>query len=256
MKKKLIIILLIMITIITGCSNKKEELKEQTTKEVKTITADITNITETDIKESYQYIKDNYKNYKDDKVYEKLLYHIEYLKILGQYSKDNKIVTLVTKVETYLNKPNKTNKEAVAILLNNIDGKEDKIISELYNNYLTLNIVKKIIEEQTPIVEGDINDKNLITKEYINKSVDYLSNHIQKPLKNDEVLEKTIYYSLFLSKLGNKNSDITILSNYILEYLNTLDSEYQEKAINLIDTINKNQTNYINNYYNEIGSNR
>ena len=83
-----------------------------------------------------------------------------------------------------------------------------------------------------------------------------LSNHLQKPFKNDEVLEKTIYYSLFLSKLGNKDNDITILSNYILEYINTLDTEYQEKAITLIATINKNQNKYVDTYYNEIESNK
>ena len=256
MKKKLIIILLIMITIITGCSNKKEEVQKKASDKVNIITTDITNITEKDIKDSYIYIRDNYKNYKDDKVYEKLIYNVEYLKLLGKYSKDNKLITLATKVETYLNKPNKKNKEEVAILLNNIDGEEDKIINEIYTNYLTLNTVKRIIEEQTLIVEGDINDKNLVTKDYINKAVTYLSNHLQKPFKNDEVLEKTIYYSLFLSKLGNKDNDITILSTYILEYINTLDTEYQEKAITLIATINKNQNKYVDTYYNEIESNK
>lgn len=256
MKKKLIIILLIMITITTGCSNKKEEVQKKASDKVNIITTDITNITEKDIKDSYTYIRDNYKNYKDDKVYEKLIYNIEYLKLIGKYSKDNKLITLATKVETYLNKPNKKNKEAVAILLNNIDGEEDKIINEIYTNYLTLNTVKRIIEEQTLIVEGDVNDKNLVTKDYINKAVTYLSNHLQKPFKNDEILEKTIYYSLFLSKLGNKDNDITILSNYILEYINTLDNEYQEKAINLISTISKNQNKYVDTYYNQIGSNK
>lgn len=256
MKKKILIILLIIITITTGCTNKKEEIKEQTIKEVQTLIKDITNITEKEIKESYLYLKDNYKNYKDDQVYEKLIYHIEYLKSLGEYSKDNKITNLATKIETYLDKPNSQNKEAVAILLNNIDGEEDKIINELYTNYLTLNTIKRIIEEQTPIVEGDTNDKNMVTKENITKAIDYLSNHIQNPLKNDEILEKTIYYTLFLNKLGNKNNDITKLSNYILEYLNTLDTEHQEKAINLLSSINKNKTNYIDTYYNELGSNR
>lgn len=254
MKKKILVILFLIIFIISGCSN-KEELTEQATTKVNTNIKDITNITEKNIKESYTYIKENYKNHKDDAIYEELIYHLKYLELLGQYSKDNKLTELSTKVQTYIKKDNKSNKEAVAILLNNIDGDEDKLIKELYTNYLTLKTINTKIEEQTPIVEGDINDPNMLTISNITKAVDYLISHIQKPLKNDEVLEKTIYYSLFLSKLGKEDNELTLLANNTLEYLKTLDSEKQEEIIKLLNNITKNQDKLINDYYKYINSN-
>ena len=252
MKKRLYLILLIVLFIISGCSNKKEEIKEQTTNKVNTTIADITNISEEQIKESYNYIKDNYTNFKKEKTYEKLLYHIKYLQQLGKYSKDNDLTKLANNTLKYIEKNNSKNKKEVLKLLSIIDGDEEELIKEIYDNYLKLKVIKEIIQEQTPIASGDANDQNMITKKNINKAIDYLNKHSQNPFKNDEVLEKTIYYSLYLSELGNKDNEITQMSQHMIKYLSTFDQTEKDKANQLLNTITKKQSSKVETYYNEI----
>lgn len=251
MKKRLIIILVISLLLITGC-NDKEEIKEEASNKVNTTISDITNISQESIKESYLYLKDNYQNYKDKKVYENLLYHIKYLQSLGSYSPNNELTKLADNTFNYLEKSNKSNKQYVTKSINSISGKEEQIINEIYENYLKLKVVKDIIKEQTPIAEGDINDKNMTTIANVTKSFEYLSKHSQNPFKNDEILEKTIYYSLYLSKLGTPENDITKLGQYMIKYLNTLDEKEKDKTIKLLNSIKKNQDSKIKSYYNEI----
>lgn len=250
MKKKLIALIVLLLIIIPGCNN-KEKVEEKTTNKVNTTITDITNITENDIKSSYIYIKNNYTKSKDEKHYENLIYHIKYLQALGKYSKDNSLTILANKTENYLEKNNKKNKDKVTHLLNEIDGKEDKLIKEIYDNYLKIKVIDKLISQQTIIVKGDINDKNMVNEENINKAINYLNKHIQNPLKNDEILEKTIYYSLYLSNLGSKENNITKLGQHVINYLSTFDKEEKDNAINLLDDIHKNQKNLVTKYYEE-----
>lgn len=251
MKKRLIILLVISLLFITACTN-KEEIKKEATNKVNTTIADITNISEETIKESYLYIIENYQNHKDKEVYEKLQYHIKYLQSLGTYSKDNELTILSNNISTYIEKSNKTNKQKVTKSINKISGNEETIIKEIYNNYLKLKVVKTIIEEQTPIAQGDVNDKNMTTITNITKAFEYINKHSQNPFKNDEVLEKTIYYSIYLSKLGSSENDITKLGQSMIKYLSTLDESEKDEVIKLLSSITKNQDSKIQNYYNEI----
>lgn len=251
MKKRLYILLIFSLLFITACTS-KEEIKEEISNKVNTTISDITNISEENIKESYLYITENYLNYKDKEVYKELQYHIKYLQSLGTYSKDNELTHFANNTSTYIEKPNKTNKQEVTKNINKISGNEENIIKEIYNNYLKLKVVKTIIEEQTPIVEGDVNDKNMTTISNITKAFDYINNHYQNPFKNDEILEKTIYYSIYLNKLGSSKNDITKLGQSMIKYLSTLDENEKDEVVKILSSINKNQDSKIQNYYNEI----
>lgn len=253
MKKKLLIILILSLFIITACNN-KEEIKKETTTKVKETISDIANISEENIKESYNYLKSNYLNYKDDEIYEQLIYHCEYLKLLGKYA-DNELTTLANNVLTYIEKSNKDNKTNVIKSLNKIDGKEENMIKEIYDNYLQLKVIKTIISNQTPIATGDANDKNMTNTENINKAIDYINKYIQNPLKNDEILEKTIYYSLYLNILGPKDHKITQLGKHMINYLSSFDKEEKDKALNLLNTITQDQNKIVNEFYNELTRN-
>lgn len=255
MKKRLFILFIIILFILTGC-NKKTEIKEKATKQVTTTISDITNISNEEIKTSYLYIKENYNKYKDEKVYEKLLYHIKYLQELGKYNKDNDLTILANRTSIYIDKPNKKNKQAVIKSLSIIEGDEEELIKEIYNNYLKQKVVKDTIKEQTIIASADANDKNMLTKENINKAINYLNNHYQNPYKNDEILEKTIYYSIYLNMIGKENNDITQLGKNMINYLSTSDKEAKDNVVQLINKITKKQKTNVDNYYNEIIRNK
>ena len=253
MKKRIIILLIILIFLTSGCNN-KEKIEETTTTKVNTTISDITNITPDHIKESYIYIKDNYQNYKKDDIYENLLYHIKYLEELGKYSKENELTILADNVSNYLKKSNKENKQKIIKIIEEIEEDEENIIKEIYNNYLKLKTIKEIVEKQTLIVEGDLNDKNLKTVSNINKAIDYLSKHGQNPFKNDEILEKSIYYSMFLSNQGKKENNITKLGQKMYNYITTLDEKEKDEFTTILNSINKNQQSQVKLYCNEINT--
>ncbi len=251
MKNRLFILLILLLIIPTSCTN-KDELAAHANTKVKTTISDITNINEQQIKESYIYIRDNYEKQDDEKIYESLLYHVKYLQSLGKYSKKNDLTILANKTSNYLKKDNTKNKKEVKKMLSIIDGDEEELIKEIYDNYLKLNIVKKIMNQQTKIATSDAKDKNMITETNINKALNYLNKHSQNPFKNDEVLEKTIYYSLYLKKLGKKDNDITKSAQYMINYLSTLKVKEKQEAITLLNNIAKNQSSNVKTFYNEI----
>ena len=122
---KKIIILLLTVLLITSCTN-KEEIKKEIKKEVETTIKDISNITIKDIEDSYTYLKENYQEYKDDKKYEKIIYHLNYLEKLGKYNKDNELTKLTEYISKYLDKPSKDNKKAIDKSIEIIDKENDK----------------------------------------------------------------------------------------------------------------------------------
>jgi hypothetical protein len=254
MKKRTLILLALCLLLLTACTEKKDQIKEQTITKVNEKISDITNISENQIKKSYTYIKDNYTKFKDKKIYEELIYHIKYIQAVGKYT-NNDLTTLANKTLIYIEKDSKKNQIEVKKYLSKIEGQEEKLIKQIYNNYIQLKVVKTIISKQTPIATGDANDKNMTTPENINKAIDYLNKYVQNPFKNDEVLEKTIYYSLYLKVLGPKDNDITKLGEHIIKYISNFDKEEKDKALQLLTQITKNQSNKVNEYYNGIKRN-
>lgn len=253
MRKKIIIILIILSIFLTGCTN-KEEIKNKIAEQVNTTIKDLTNINISSIQDSYNYLKDNYQNYKNDEVYENLLYHINYLEILGKYSSNNELTELAQSLSDYLENPTNSNKEKVSSSLDELEKNSETTINELYNNYLKQKTILKTVETQTSIVKSDIEDSSVLTKETINKAINYLSAHIQEPLKNDEILTKTTYYSLFLSMLDNE-SNISLLGTHMFNYLNTLDEKEKDLAIKYLNIVLKNQDSEVNTLYDKIKSN-
>ena len=134
------------------------------------------------------------------------------------------------------------------------------------------------------MLPSDNTPKNMITTENINKAIDYINKYVQDPLKNDEVLEKTIYYSLYLKILGPKDNDITKLGTHMLAYLKNFDKEEKDQALKIannelkesikdiqsdnnvkfevvmkilkiLNTITQKQSTKVNEFYNEITRN-
>ena len=68
MKKRTIILLALCLLLLSACTEKKDQIKEQTITKVNEKISDITNISENQIKKSYTYIKDNYTKFKDKKI--------------------------------------------------------------------------------------------------------------------------------------------------------------------------------------------
>lgn len=251
---KKIIILLLTVLLITSCTN-KEDLKKEIKKEVETTIKDISNITIKDIEDSYTYLKENYQEYKDDKKYEKIIYHLNYLEKLGKYNKDNELTKLTEYIFKYLDKPSKDNKKAIDKSIEIIDEKKDKIINDLYSNYLIITKITNTIKEQEKIAESDINDPNSYNEENINKAIKYISNHIESPLKNDEVLIKITYYSLYLSKINKPDNSIVKIGSHTLNYLKTLDIKEKNEVLKYLNSISKNQTTEVKKLYKETKSN-
>jgi protein involved in sex pheromone biosynthesis len=106
MKKRTLILLALCLLLLTACTEKKDQIKEQTITKVNEKISDITNISENQIKKSYTYIKDNYTKFKDKKIYEELIYHIKYIQAVGKYT-NNDLTTLANKTLIYIEKDSK-----------------------------------------------------------------------------------------------------------------------------------------------------
>lgn len=251
---KKIIILLLSILLITSCTN-KEEIKENVKKEVETTIKDISNISIKDIEESYNYLKDNYQSHKDEKKYEKIIYHLNYLKELGKNNKENELSKLAKNISKYLDKPNKDNKKIVDQSIKIIDEKKDQLVNDLYSNYLIISKITNVIKEQEKIAESDINDPNSYNEENINKAIKYISNHIEAPLKNDEILIKITYYSLYLSKINQPDNSIVKIGTHTLNYLKTLDINEKNEVLKHLNSLSKNQNKEVKELYKETKSN-
>ncbi len=73
-----------------------------------------------------------------------------------------------------------------------------------------------------------------IYQEDITEAITYLKQHILNPINNREVAKKIIYYSTYLTELGNKKEEnkdhiITKVSSQIQDYITSL---YKEKTTN------------------------
>ncbi len=73
-----------------------------------------------------------------------------------------------------------------------------------------------------------------VNQEDIVEAITYLKQHILNPINNREVAKKIIYYSTYLTELGNKKEEtkehiITKVSSQIQDYITSL---YKEKTTN------------------------
>ncbi len=252
MKIFYIVLAILMLLLLSGCENKKEQTYQETQSKISETIVNIENVTEEKIKESYLYIKNNYQNTTSKDTNQKLMEKTSYLELVTKNNRNSKLYELATKNKEYLTTSKKDLISEIKKILNSIENNEDKIINEAFVNYHKAITIEKIIKTQTIKASADANDKNMITKTNIKNAIMYLTNNIANPLKNDEILEKTIYYSLFLSNLSKNDSELKNLGDKSLSYIKTLDQNELNDLMNLINKINKNQDKIVTDFYNSV----
>lgn len=257
MKKVVITISLILIAIvvITGCSNKKIENMYHTQQEVvEKEVADIKNISEEQIKKSVTYIRENYTKISDKEVVNDIIYHVSYLEYLTKNVKENELIDLVTYTKNYISSKKEADKKKLSSFLDKIESKEDNLIKDLYTKYNTTITITKRIEEQTPLVEADLNDANRVNEKNINKAINYIALYYQTPYENDEILSNMVYYSLFLSGLSKEGNEIVSLGKTTMDYLKSLEEEEKTLVRESLSKIGKNQEEKVKALYKQISN--
>ena len=235
MRKRIILIMLPLL-LLTGCKDKNDELFIEQEKIVKEELKSVDLITEDAIKEKYLYLKDNYDSF-DKSQKEKIVYSAKYIQTISAKS-DNELTKIADQILIYVKSPSSELLEKLNIMFKNVETKENKIISDIYNSYMIENKVKEIILAKQDQVAADLKDKNLRTAKYLKEGINYIEKNIEEPFKNNEVIENLVYYSMFfdgLSKKGNVKS----LGTKTLAYLKTLDDSKYNEVINLLKKMNK-----------------
>lgn len=257
MKKVIPIIIIVLILLIAILSNNiqnldsiYEEQKEIVIKDTK----DLSNITEKQIKNSIEEIKNNYLDIKDQEILKKVIYNVTYLEFLTDKTNDKKISELVDYTKEYINTKSKESKEQLSNYLKEISEELDKLTKELYINYNTMVTLDRILSSNTKDVTSDLNDPNMISKDQIRKAIDYIEMYYQEPYKNDEVIDKITYYSLYLSGLTNKQNNITNLGIATLNYLQSLKEDDKKEIEKYLSSIKDNKEEQISSLYKEISN--
>lgn len=253
---KKIIIIILCLFIITACQNSNEIIiKEQETKIIEKL-KEVENINEQEITNSINYINDNIDNSKQKEVIENLSYHALYLSKIGNKTdknKDNLITNLGDLTIKYLNNNKKETKKEIKEILENINKNQSNYVEEFYNNYhinFTINNNLSKIEKE---IIAEINTIG-VEKNIINTSINYIIENYDNPLQNTEVIEKIIYYSVYLKTVGQKlpDNEITLLGTTTYEYLNTLDNNKKIKILEYINIIKTSKEEKINNFYQQV----
>ena len=112
----------------------------------------------------------------------------------------------------------------------------------------------RILSSNTKDVTSDLNDPNMISKDQIRKAIDYIEMYYQEPYKNDEVIDKITYYSLYLSGLTNKQNNITNLGIATLNYLQSLKEDDKKEIEKYLSSIKDNKEEQISSLYKEISN--
>lgn len=257
MKKFVPIIIIILILIIVILSNNNQSVTTLFAEQkeiVENKNKDLSNISEEKIKNSITEIKNNYLNIKDKTILEDVVYNVTYLEYLTSKVKESQLNDLVTYTKDYLNTKSQESKDNLANYFKQIESKEDELIRELYVNYNTMITLEDILSLNTSIVTNDLNDSNMISEENINKAIDYIATYYQEPYKNDEIIDKISYYSLYLSGISHQRNNITNLGISTLNYLQSLSNEDKKTIEEYLSKVKENQSVQVKSLYRQISN--
>lgn len=257
MKKFIPIIIIILILIIVILSNNNQSVTTLFAEQkeiVENKNKDLSNISEEKIKNSITEIKNNYLNIKDKTILEDVVYNVTYLEYLTSKVKESQLNDLVTYTKDYLNTKSQESKDNLANYFKQIENKEDELIRELYVNYNTMITLEDILSLNTNIVTNDLNDSNMISEENINKAIDYIATYYQEPYKNDEIIDKISYYSLYLSGISHQRNNITNLGISTLNYLQSLSNEDKKTIEEYLSKVKENQSVQVKSLYGQISN--
>lgn len=257
MKKFIPIIIIILILIIVILSNNNQSVTTLFAEQkeiVENKNKDLSSISEEKIKNSITEIKNNYLNIKDKTILEDVVYNVTYLEYLTSKVKESQLNDLVTYTKDYLNTKSQESKDNLANYFKQIESKEDELIRELYVNYNTMITLEDILSLNTNIVTNDLNDSNMISEENINKAIDYIATYYQEPYKNDEIIDKISYYSLYLSGISHQRNNITNLGISTLNYLQSLSNEDKKTIEEYLSKVKENQSVQVKSLYRQISN--
>ena len=231
------IIIIFSIFILLGCKTDVDKLVRIKKEEVSKKILDSRKISKDKITESVDFIIDN-TNINGD-----FVYHTLFLKNItsNKYLNDTKIYELAIKADSYMLKQTDNSKRELEDISSYIKKNEHDIIKDFYNKYENyfISSTKLVVEMET---------KGAINSSKINKAIDYILLNYKNPFKNEEVLEKTIYYAMYLDTVGTKNkvnNDVVELGKNMKKYIQELDNKYIDKITELKSSIKQNRDSLV-----------
>lgn len=244
MKFKKVILIILISLLFTGCQKNNSNYEEEAQNEVNNAIIDKTNVTEDSIQESINYIKNNIESSSSNTT--TLYYHATYLKTISV--EDSTIGKLSLATINYLKTHKSQYKKNILKYLDVITTED---VSKTYQEYHTLNTIPELINNYKLEIEATTEDTSKIKKADLVKAYNYIESHIENPLEDEEIIEKIIYYSLYLSNLGHSNT-LKELGEKTISYLQTLDSKDKEEVTKLLAEINLDSDTIISESYQEI----
>ena len=236
-KKYMIVVLLVALVFLVGCENKVDSMIKNTKKDV---TNSIKSTSKEKIKESIEYIHDNYEK----KINKNFVYHTLLLKKLcdNTYLNDSKVKRLAEASYEYMFRQSKGNKKELEESLDKVYENLDDEVNNFYVLYQRLAVVEGYLTKAKTKLLIEAEEKGFITNSKIDKAIEYIQNYYDNAFKNNEVIERLSYYSMYLEKIGSKvkkDNNIVKLGTAMKKYLqNGEDKKKEEISSLLIDIAN------------------
>ena len=240
MKKKFkILFLIIAMFFVVACDNKIDSLVKDTKKEV---ASNIENTSKEKIKESIQYIHDNYEK----KISKKYVYHTILLKRLcdNSHLSESKIKRLADASYEYMFSQSVGNKKELKESINIVYDNLDKEIDNFYTIYQRLIVVEGYLAKAKTKLLVEADEKDFISNNNIVKAIDYIQDYYDNAFKNNEVIERLCYYSMYLEQVGNKvkkQNSITNLGKSMKKHMQSGEVKKTEDITKLLNDIKNNR---------------
>lgn len=239
-------LIILCLFLLVGCKVNVDNLVKEGSKKAEKYVNDKEKISKKKVTESIDYVLNNY----DKKINGDFVYHTLLLVNMtnNNYLRDTKIYELANQSNDYILSQTDKTKQKLETTAEYIKKKENDIVNDFYKKYENyFNSVKELSEAKTKLLV-EIETKGAINAKKINKAVDYILLNYKNPFKNEEVLEKTIYYATYLDTAGTKNqvnNNIIELGKYMRKYIMELDKKYLDKITELKPKIKQNKDSLI-----------
>ena len=225
MKKYKVLFFVLILFIVSGCKSidqKIDDSREQVEKDMK----EVSNINVDTIKRDLTYLEANLEKKQNENT---LINKLNYLYLLGDITSNNnsEIKELADTYFDYL-KDKKKYKNKVNSLLDDIKSNEDELAFKYYSNYV-------IYEILGPKINGYKEMNVDESEEEIIRGVNYIAANIEDPTKDNEVVDRISYYSVYLSKCEKDN--IKTLGNNMIIYLTSLKAEDKSNVYKYLNEI-------------------
>ncbi len=248
MKKKLLLIIVLLL-FLAGCGNKIKKIEDAAAKEVNAELKNIENINIKEINNIIEYIDKNVESIKKNsdnyKTFYKNVLILNTLCDRNSSLRNNNVCKLGTLTKDYLQKFNKKDLTKIKDLLSEIKKNND--INTFVNTYYTKVVSNTNLTEIEAKVSKEARTAGFVAEDKIDKALTYIFNNYNKPFANSEVVDKLLYYTEYLNKVGmmKKNNAITELSKLVRQYMNNQDPETKKAIEEKIKEVEDNKNNLI-----------